>query len=762
MNPAKISQKFLTLRGFLGFALTLIPLLATDYTANNLPQNLFAPGKDQVTPNKSSQGWDISTIGLGDPRFLRISGSGQYTLSIIYPKGQGFVDGSATFYSSGIEIQGVGLSAKFDGMHTLAIEKGKVNIGSGASLSVKGSLKKIRPSGTEYGGSAKVRFTHATTLNLESGSRASFEGFYFFIHDGTISLAPSSTLTIATDTIRIQKRLLNNQGILTLKGNVYNIGSKLCKDSACIQDEITQSYFESTSGQIQVTGNFYNGGQVVADGGNGFNTYDPPFGGGGKLILKGGKMDITGNFISQRGGTPIQGGGWFDYKDSEAYFYGASLNVGGSFQNAEGSLLTLGAYESKLAKVTATDFRNQGSIIVDLAGFMQEGRHQLVLGKISTNENVTLINGNSSFITSELSYDASHRWDGWITVKVDQEQIKHTQESFTPNQKAILGAFGEGIWGIGGVDVHKLKSDSNTLESHLAKTFLSMPYELIDTLKDQIPHPHTCQSVRYDAGVLTGGMAREIGGGFGGMRGGVTLALPACLSVSLHALYAYAGENLAQEEGYFLHSNAKQSTHTIGLEASLQNNERVSFIAKLGYFGSFIDSQRRVTLQALRVDENLHSKFSYHHFAIDALLGYRFDLPYSITLLPYSGLLQSYNSFLDLKENGGERALSLQRFGAYFLSIPLGLQARYMLDLSKSLGLDLSVEQFVVQSSPLALQTEQKKTIVLKDPFKQHIKLKVDAEFALPAVSISVNGYFKTTIHKRAFYTFGVGAGAVF
>ncbi len=347
-----------------------------DYTDYNLPSNISLNGglrEDTITSSKGNG--QATTIGYGRNPHLSISGvaGSQYELRVL--------DTTTTFYSGGFSI-GNGIESALTSIHTLAIERGSVGIGSGASFSVISSGTTIDAQGSDYGGESKVRFARGTSLSLAQNASAEFSNANFFIHDGSTTLSQNANLTIsATKAIRFQNEFTNNGGRATLNGSVYNVGG-----SVGIQNTI--SNFTLNGGSVSVVGNFYNGleskdmsvdstGSVAG----GFNTFDAQFGGGGNLTINGGSMSVSGTLISQLGGSSIRDGGIYDPKPSTISIYGGTLSATGGVQNLSGSTLTIGALSGVMGKIQGS-VTNTGEIIINAAG-ANAGNHELITGTLT-------------------------------------------------------------------------------------------------------------------------------------------------------------------------------------------------------------------------------------------------------------------------------------------------------------------------------------------------------------------------------------------
>jgi len=374
--------------------------------------------QDTLLSTKANALSDVYTTTISNPFTLSGPSDASYTISS--------ANTATTVYFSGVTTVDTGAVLNLKDFHTLAYENGGITVNENAIFNADLSNNIINPTNTDYGGAAKVLFARANNvttfgakLELKQGAKANFTKAKFFISDWDINLDQGSQLNIQADTIRIQKSLNNNAAQVSLQGDVYNIGGNIGGATTSI------STIENTNdGRIIVEGNFYNGGQARVDTSGsvagGFNAFDPGFGGGGDLILRGGSMEVKGKFISQRGGDLLNSGNLLQPKNSQIELYGATLKVGGGLENKTGSSLTFGIHNDIMGKLDGDLNNNGGVVYVDVNG-AKEQDYQIWTGQATGVKSIQLKNPNN-FVSLSCQ-------DG--VLKVSKAMAGSNQTNFT-------------------------------------------------------------------------------------------------------------------------------------------------------------------------------------------------------------------------------------------------------------------------------------------------------------------------------------------
>lgn len=731
-----------------------------DFNDSTFPSSIVLQGglrEDTITPTKGN--YQATTFGYGKNPFLGISGQAgsQYLLSINNPPN--LTSGATTYYSGGFNI-GSKIEFALSNVHTLAIQKGGINLQENSALTVLSSGTNIKPQGSEYGGASKIRFATGTKLILAQNTQARFHNASFFIHDGFTSLKQDAMLDIEAPTIRLQKNLDNDGGRLILQGNLYLIGNPLCHNTACSTSSNTIASLTSTQGEIIIKGDFYNGGIAEVDGANLiFNVFDPPFGGGGNLVLKGGIMEVKGEIFSQKGGTPTKDGDMLDPKDSSLGLYGGIIKTK-KLNNKEGSTLSFGAYEGKMGQLQGELNNQQGKIVLDLS-LAQEGDHQLVKGTTNVKAtDITLKNFQTEFATARPTYTPTQEWDGWVRLKIDRNLVENFLNSLSPNESSILKGFGDLIYTAQGANKSTLKADAKALNQQLYLDFVATPFILLDTLKaqntllDYLP-------LSIDFGILAGGIAGGISGGFGGMKIGYHQRFESSFGsffLTTQGIYNYGAIQGAKTDTQIIHSSTESFAHNLSLDLAVRFlsfvNPKIETDLKLGYFASFIHSKRHTALMSSQ-NEYFEAAYALHQIALDLQSGYRFALGNFFSLKPYLGLIQSFNRMPSFVENQ-LKGLRRDTYQAYQLNIALGLEGKYYFDSTKLLIAKMQFEQLAFNSQDFSLFLGDN-PIKFHSPYSSKLNIDLQASFSLTQdINLNLNSYFESSFnHFRPLYSYG-------
>lgn len=207
-------------------------------------------------------------------------------------------DDTTTFYAYMVNI-GQNINVNLNRFQTISFDNG-VNLGENANFNVTNAGKSINPSYSEYGGFSKIRFEHGSHFILGANSTATFKMATIFSATGAVTLNAGSTLDISvTNATRFESKFTNNGGTLIVRndynvGAVYNIGETLnVSTPTSYKTKNTTADFINNGGTITIYGDFYNGGKALTD-----EPFDPPFSGGGNIVLNGGKMTVAGKLVS--------------------------------------------------------------------------------------------------------------------------------------------------------------------------------------------------------------------------------------------------------------------------------------------------------------------------------------------------------------------------------------------------------------------------------------------------------------------------------
>ena len=378
-----------------------------DIPDHTLPNTITLRAGEQRTDTAISSPsgvWEANTFEYrdgseGSNLTLNGGAGSKYTLKIN--------DDKTTFYAKNFTI-GQDTKLELNHFHTINFA-GDVNVGANSEFTIINSGNTLTSAqGSEFGKRSKIRFGNKNTkFTLGENSKVLFTYTLFFMSDAEITLSTNSSLDIISgNAARFQNTFTNNGGTVTFGGivgnsmvktNVYNIGSPASKD---VNAKNTTATFTNNNGNITVNGDFYNGGKALTDiSGAMIETFDPPFGGGGNLVLKGGTMRVTGKLVSQRGGTEYYGGELRDIQNSTISIYGATLIVGGGLENKQGSTITFGVLNGKMGEFQGT-LKNEGGVVaVDRTGASLNTPYKIINGSANI-DSVNLVGTNSQFFTA--------------------------------------------------------------------------------------------------------------------------------------------------------------------------------------------------------------------------------------------------------------------------------------------------------------------------------------------------------------------------
>ena len=387
-----------------------------DIPDHTLPNTITLRAGEQRTDTAISSPsgvWEANTFEYrdgseGSNLTLNGGAGSKYTLKIN--------DDKTTFYAKNFTI-GQDTKLELNHFHTINFA-GDVNVGANSEFTIINSGNTLTSAqGSEFGKRSKIRFGNKNTkFTLGENSKVLFTYTLFFMSDAEITLSTNSSLDIiSANAARFQNTFTNNGGTVTFGGivgnsmvktNVYNIGSPASKD---VNAKNTTATFTNNNGNITVNGDFYNGGKALTDiSGAMIETFDPPFGGGGNLVLKGGTMRVTGKLVSQRGGTEYYGGELRDVQNSTISIYGATLIVGGGLENKQGSTITFGVLNGKMGEFQGA-LKNEGGVVeVNRTGASLNTPYKIINGSANINS-VNLIGTNSQFFTAIYK-------DGTVTI----------------------------------------------------------------------------------------------------------------------------------------------------------------------------------------------------------------------------------------------------------------------------------------------------------------------------------------------------------
>ena len=460
-----------------------------DIPDHTLPNTITLRAGEQRTDTAISSPsgvWEANTFEYrdgseGSNLTLNGGAGSKYTLKIN--------DDKTTFYAKNFTI-GQDTKLELNHFHTINFA-GDVNVGANSEFTIINSGNTLTSAqGSEFGKRSKIRFGNKNTkFTLGENSKVLFTYTLFFMSDAEITLSTNSSLDIiSANAARFQNTFTNNGGTVTFGGivgnsmvktNVYNIGSPASKD---VNAKNTTATFTNNNGNITVNGDFYNGGKALTDiSGAMIETFDPPFGGGGNLVLKGGTMRVTGKLVSQRGGTEYYGGELRDVQNSTISIYGATLIVGGGLENKQGSTITFGVLNGKMGELKGNLTNESGVVAVDIKGVNLGQNYQIISGTIKGlgNDDIQIINPNSQFFSTSFN-------NGTLTITKatnanGQTKFDEYKNGLNANLNSILNAMSFKF----GDDDTLLTSDIN-LQTALADADKSVKDNLVSQPKNML------------------------------------------------------------------------------------------------------------------------------------------------------------------------------------------------------------------------------------------------------------------------------------
>lgn len=482
------------------FILSLISLnflYAVDflYTLPNLTIDLKAGEQriDTAFSLPSRQGWEMTTFNYQSNSNLVLNGANgsKYTLKVD--------DKTTTFYANSFTI-GANSNLELNNFHTISFANG-VNLGENANFAIINAGKSINPSGSEWGGFSKIRFAQGSNFILGENSTAKFTMATIFSSNGEVVLKANSTLDISvTNAVRFERKFVNHGGTAIFRNDykntlgknnvVYNIGQPInVSTSTEYRTQNTISDFINNGGTITIYGDFQNGGQAVTD-----TPFDPPFGGGGNLILNGGIMEVKGTLISQRGGD-LTGNELLDPQNSSIKIYGGTLIVGGGLQNKEGSTLIFGVGDNgKMGELQGNLTNDKGAVGVDIEKITLGQSYKIINGTINGlgNNDIQIINPNSQFFSSVFD-----NTNGTLIIKQatnanGETKFDEYKKSLNTNSQGILNALSSKFGGddtllTSGVN---LENAITTTEKVLKESYIAQPQNMISALQaSALPMP---------------------------------------------------------------------------------------------------------------------------------------------------------------------------------------------------------------------------------------------------------------------------------
>ena len=515
--------------------LSLNFLYAVDllYTLPNTPINLKAGEQrtDTAFSLPSRQNWEMTTFNFNSSSNLILNGAAgsKYTLKVD--------DKTTTFYANSFTI-GTNSNLELNSFHTISFANG-VNLGENANFTIINAGKSIDPSGSEWGGYSKIRFTRNSNFVLGANSTANFSMATIFSSNGEVILNTNSTLDISvTNAVRFENKFVNNGGTAIFRNDyknvlgknnvVYNIGQSLNVSTPTeYKTQNTISNFINNGGTITIYGDFQNGGQAVTDA-----PFDPPFGGGGNLILNGGVMEVKGTLISQRGGD-LMGNQLRDPQNSTIQIYGGTLIVGGGLQNKEGSTLIFGMLNGQMGMLKGS-LTNTGQVVIDANGMVNVGNYTIIEGQITG-----LDSDNIAFINRSDFFDVSYK-DGSVSVTEASSggggsgggvkpptKMEVFKSSLYGNETSIFNALSSKLGGdmefFKHFDTEKTAKEALTTTEQLIKeSYVAQPQTMINALQSNalpLPVPKrvavsrrtaASEIIRFDNGKRVSPFAKKV------------------------------------------------------------------------------------------------------------------------------------------------------------------------------------------------------------------------------------------------------------
>lgn len=552
--------------------------------------------------------------------------------------------------------------------HTLAFnESSSTYINEGSALHVILNATTLSTAqGSEYGAKSKVKINKGAHIYIAKNAKADFQNMLYFINGGDISLEQGASLKVeaSNGAIRFEHSLSSNGGNIQLQGDVYNVGYP----TRVTQNTI--SSFVVRNAQVEVSKNFYNGGQtdnaVDTSGsvGGGYNVFDPSFGGGGSLVLQGSKMIVEGKFVSEQGGDKYQSGAIYNARHSEVNLYGSVLEVKGGFENKSGSTLTLGAYNGTMGQLKGNLTNTNGRVQVDMRG-ADIGDHKLITGTITGIQDSDIeVLGATDFATG--SYLA-----GTLNVVKNQAAIDEFSQDLGANAAGILHILESATNVYTELNYMELSSMLSDVQSQQASS-LMQPFitaGIIEKLAQNISdsasnvHIHT-----HGGGVLS----QTLGSGFmGGVNIGVDIISKANAKAHIYGGYIY-GSNTLRDDWTSISSESTSFYGGLAHRLTLSDTyKRNIYLFNTLYFASHTFSESG-SLDGVGSGIKLESKYNAYLLSVGSNLGYGLKLKRG-EIIPYVGV--KYHSYM-LGEAQSQAVISTNREASdsYHIYANLGIR----------------------------------------------------------------------------------------
>ena len=657
-----------------------------NYVLNSQPVNLQAnetrtdtavsvaakPSYDMTTFNCNTNITGACTMGSN----LAIQGASgaKYTLQIN--------DQTTTFFAKSLTLTNAA-NATINGFHTISFESGSVSVGESASLTVTNSgATQINAQGSEYGGLTKVRFASGVGLNLSANSSANLNGIIFFSSQGSVNLGANSSLNITAPVIRFEKSFTNNGGTAlfttgtsaSLNIGVYNVSN----DSVAV--------FTHNGGTTTINGDFYNGGTTIADGGA-FGVQDPVAKGGGRLVINGGTMSVTGKLVSQSDGLTTT-------QNSSIDIYGGTLIVGGGLQNKQGSTLTFGiGTNGTMGKFQGTLSNEGGVVAVDKTGAALGQSYTIITGTANISA-VSLVGANAQFFTATYSGGSVTITDG--SENGGNSKFDEYKENLNSGENAIANSLVEKFGGSANLlnsdlDIQTALADTDKALKNAAVT---QPKSLINAFRgDALLAPiqstfvarrlAAASNVRLDSGRRVRVLAAKPSRDF-------YLAPVGALLRADEASGYLAGFTLGSNYKMGALTNRIYAAYAYGAarqDLSSQSSDTTAHLLQLGTLNRYaqgiweFDINANFLFGAFAVDNEWHqaptlnstSKFNNYQLNLGLLAGARFGKTLSIKpfvgVENYAEMQSAFKSILGFEAQG---------YKAYILGGVAGVEGHYL------------------------------------------------------------------------------------
>lgn len=665
---------------------------------SSLPSSIVLQPNDDIKDTALSQKGNglATTFNYNVFSNFSISGAGQYTLTVN--------DTTTTFYANSFTV---GQNTKFALMsfHTVAFN-GNLILGENSVFSIISSSNTLAGGDfSDFGGESKVTFyKRDAKVILGANSSATFSQNVLFINYAQMTLNQGASLKIdATKAIRFGNEFTNNGASVTLTGKVYNVGysGNIWENSV--------SNFVVNSGTVSITDDFYNGAnsnevEVDSTGGGGIlNPFDPPYGGGGNLIINGGTVSITGNLISKKGGYSVQGGSVNNPQNSSIGIYGGTLEVNGALQNKEGSTLSFGIGNNGTMGLLKGNLENdKGQVAVNIKNIELNKEYTFIQGTITgLNDNeLAIVGSNSQFL------DHSYK-DGKITVseKTNADgttKFDEHKQTLNTNEKGILNTIEQKI-GRSAILTGDLDIDStiNTADESIKESYISNPANMLNVLQSNAVFVPTQKSaslfartaateiIRFDNGKRIESYqkaaepqrnfyfsplgailkAKNLKGYIAGFTLGTNYALEE-YSSSFYLSYAYG--------------SSSQDLDT-------QNTDTKGYLFQTGFLGNFsynvleLATNANLSLGVFKINnqwQNMPSfdsdaNFGNYQLNLGVLMGVKFGD--KLSFKPFVGV-QNYIEFQDAFQQSGGLGLKSDGYNAIIVDGVLGIKTHYVYD----------------------------------------------------------------------------------